>query len=89
MYAELSPDEREEWVQHAEKDKKRYLAELAHYRPPPGYDAKGDAKEVYHAVVSAYSTMSRGSQRDPKAPKRCLSAYLVSLQLFIVTSIGV
>lgn len=78
MYAELTPDEKEVWVQNAERDKQRYLAQLARYRPPPGFDAKGDAKEGYHAVISAYSKTNRASQRDPKAPKRYLSAYLVS-----------
>ena len=76
MYAELNPDEKQVWVQHAENDKQRYLAQLAHYQPAPGYDRKGDA---IAGVLSVYESRGRsGAQRDPKAPKRCLSAYLVS-----------
>jgi hypothetical protein len=75
MYAELSPEEKEAWVARAEADKARYLQELANYVPPTGYDAKGDA-------VVTFSGRSGGGrrgkpERDPSAPKRNMSAYLL------------
>ena len=80
MYAELNPDEKLVWVQHAEEDKKRYLHELANYNPPPGYDTKGDA--IVSFLTQPTIRPSKGFPRDPKAPKRNLSAYLVSMQSF-------
>ena len=78
MYAQISPEEKEVWLQHAEADKQRYLRELDRYEPPPGYDRKGDLV----AGLLAQSTRSSGGvQRDPKAPKKNLSAYLVSLHI--------
>mmetsp|Transcript_6050 Transcript_6050/g.9250 ORF Transcript_6050/g.9250 Transcript_6050/m.9250 type:complete len:341 (+) Transcript_6050:441-1463(+) len=74
MYAELTPDEKEAWVTRAEADKARYLQELANYAPPPGYDAKGDAVMAF----AGKSTGRRGkAERDPNAPKRNMSAYLL------------
>jgi hypothetical protein len=73
MYSELSPEEKEAWVARAEADKSRYLQELANYVPPPGYDAKGDAVMTYQRAGGR-----RGKQeRDPSAPKRSMSAYLL------------
>mmetsp|Transcript_13538 Transcript_13538/g.23036 ORF Transcript_13538/g.23036 Transcript_13538/m.23036 type:complete len:337 (-) Transcript_13538:198-1208(-) len=75
MYAELSPEEKEAWVARAEADKARYLQELANYVPPPGYDAKGDAVMTY---TGRSSGGRRGKpERDPNAPKRNMSAYLL------------
>lgn len=74
MYAELPQSEKEAWISRAEADKARYLHELASYMPPPGYDAKGDA------VVSQIAPdppPRRKPERDPNAPKRNLSAYLL------------
>jgi hypothetical protein len=83
MYAELSPEEKEEWVVKAEDDKQRYLQELARYHPPPGFDDKGDpipgtfphySPDKWH-VYQKLNT--KGVQKDPNAPKRCKSAYLL------------
>lgn len=72
MYSELPPAEKETWVQRAEADKARYLHELANYVAPPGYDPKGDA-----IVSSLQKTGRKGKQKDPNAPKRNMSAYLL------------
>eukprot|EP00549_Striatella_unipunctata_P004838 CAMPEP_0118674126 /NCGR_PEP_ID=MMETSP0800-20121206/712_1 /TAXON_ID=210618 ORGANISM="Striatella unipunctata, Strain CCMP2910" /NCGR_SAMPLE_ID=MMETSP0800 /ASSEMBLY_ACC=CAM_ASM_000638 /LENGTH=264 /DNA_ID=CAMNT_0006569281 /DNA_START=197 /DNA_END=991 /DNA_ORIENTATION=+ len=72
MYADMLPEEKEAWVARAEADKHRYLQELATYIPPPGYDAKGDA------VMSQVGRNGKvKTERDPNAPKRCVSAYLL------------
>ena len=81
MYAEMPPQEKEAWNQRAEADKARYLHELANYVPPPGYDVKGDAIAT-HATHTAPKRSRGGSQtvktmRDPNAPKRNMSAYLL------------
>lgn len=75
MYAELTVDEKQAWVGRAEADKARYLQALANYVPPPGYDAKGDAVMTF----AGGSSGGRGGkvQRDPNAPKRNMSAYLL------------
>lgn len=79
MYAEMPPHEKEAWNARAESDKARYLHELASYVPPPGYDAKGDAIQTAAAV--AYGAASSGkrskTEKDPNAPKRNVSAYLL------------
>jgi len=75
MYAELSPEEKEAWVARAEADKARYLQALASYVPPPGYDAKGDAVMTYAGRPSG--TRRGKSERDPNAPKRNMSTYLL------------
>lgn len=73
MYAQLLPTEKEAWVARAEADKARYLHELSSYVPPDGFDSKGDA------VLAPLSIKGRkGKQeRDPNAPKRNMSAYLL------------
>eukprot|EP00550_Attheya_septentrionalis_P012115 CAMPEP_0198303606 /NCGR_PEP_ID=MMETSP1449-20131203/56973_1 /TAXON_ID=420275 /ORGANISM="Attheya septentrionalis, Strain CCMP2084" /LENGTH=341 /DNA_ID=CAMNT_0044006101 /DNA_START=449 /DNA_END=1474 /DNA_ORIENTATION=- len=75
MYAEMPPAEKEAWVARAEADKARYLHELASYVPPPGYDAKGDA------IIAPLGAKGRGKsgkpEKDPNAPKRNMSAYLL------------
>lgn len=74
MYAEMPPQEKEAWNQRAEQDKSRYLHELSQYVPPPGYDVKGDA------IAGASHTMrgmKAGKTRDPNAPKKNMSAYLM------------
>ena len=74
MYAEMSVAEKEAWVARAEADKARYLHELSNYVPPPGYDAKGDAIMGTQIAISK----KRGkTERDPNAPKRNMSAYLL------------
>lgn len=72
MYAELTPHEKEAWNARAEADKDRYLAELASYIPPPGFDAKGDA--VMTNIGGKEKRVK--PERDPRAPKRNVSAYL-------------
>lgn len=74
MYAEMPVAEKEAWQARAEADKARYLHELSSYIPPPGYDAKGDA-------ILSIQGKSPGKRpkvnRDPTAPKRNMSAYLI------------
>lgn len=74
MYAELSPQEKQAWVARAEADKARYLNELANYVPPPGYDAKGDA--ILPRPGQGLGKKGK-TERDPHAPKRNMSAYLL------------
>mmetsp|Transcript_36257 Transcript_36257/g.65285 ORF Transcript_36257/g.65285 Transcript_36257/m.65285 type:complete len:384 (+) Transcript_36257:431-1582(+) len=81
MYAEMPPAEKEAWNQRAEADKARYLHELANYVPPPGYDVKGDAIAT-HATHTVPKRRGGGgntnkTSRDPNAPKRNMSAYLL------------
>lgn len=81
MYAEMPPAEKEAWNQRAEADKARYLHELSTYVPPPGYDVKGDAiaTHVTHTLPPK-PRLNRGTiktPRDPNAPKRNMSAYLL------------
>lgn len=72
LYASLSSDVKEVWSKRAEEDKRRYLEELAHYVPPPGFDARGDPIQAPLPKLP-----SRKTNRDPNAPKRNLSAYLL------------
>lgn len=74
MYAEMPPDEKEAWNQRAEQDKARYLHALSQYVPPPGYDVKGDA---IAGAAPARATKSGKVTRDPNAPKKNMSAYLM------------
>jgi len=73
MYAEMPPNEKEAWQARAEADKNRFLHEMATYVPPPGYDARGEARIVNNTYVNKKGKMSR----DPNAPKRNLSPYLL------------
>lgn len=76
MYAEMPPAEKEAWMDRAEADKARYLAELQQYQPPPGYDSKGDALNA--SVETFTKRTSRGkTEKDVNAPKRNMSAYLL------------
>lgn len=82
MYAEMPADEKEVWNQRAEADKARFLHELSNYVPPPGYDVKGDATTplVTHTSTKRRSggiTSAIKTTRDPNAPKRNMSAYLL------------
>jgi len=65
----VQPEEKAQWQAEAEADKARYLQELAVYVPGPGYDAKGDAILQY--------TQTKSKERDPNAPKRAKTAYLL------------
>mmetsp|Transcript_7849 Transcript_7849/g.14479 ORF Transcript_7849/g.14479 Transcript_7849/m.14479 type:complete len:386 (+) Transcript_7849:586-1743(+) len=75
MYAEMPVQEKEAWAQRAEQDKARYLHELSQYVPPPGYDVKGDAIAGSHPHMRAVK--SGKQSRDPNAPKKNMSAYLM------------
>jgi len=74
MYSDLSPSEKEAWVARAESDKARYLQQLASYIAPPGFDQKGDAID---SPMYARPGRKGKPKRDPNAPKRNLSAYLL------------
>lgn len=73
MYAAMEPGEKEVWNKRAEADKVRYLSELSIYVPPPGFDAKGDG---VMAVIPGRKKNGK-QERDARAPKRNMSAYLL------------
>lgn len=75
MYAELASEEKALWTARAEEDKARFLQELAGYVPPPGYDAKGDSLVPSPPVAGAKRRTKK--ERDPNAPKRAKTAYLL------------
>jgi len=75
MYAEMPPDEKEAWNARAEQDKVRYLRELESYVPAPGYDVKGDM--IAGARVILRTSKGGKKSRDPNAPKKNMSAYLM------------
>jgi len=84
MYAEMTLSEKEAWNARAESDKQRYLHELTSYVPPPGYDAKGDLIQATpsvaygaHGIINVQSGKRSKIQKDPNAPKRNVSAYLL------------
>ncbi len=72
MYSQLTVEEKAAWQARAEQDKERYLHEMSTYVPSAGYDQNGNAIAQYPHV-----TGSKKKQRDPMAPKRNLSAYLL------------
>jgi len=72
MYAEMTPEEKEEWNQRAEADKNRFLLEMSSYVPAPGFDSQGDA--IIAPLRGGYRSRT---SRDSNAPKRNLSAYLL------------
>ena len=71
MYAQLTAEDKHSWQARAEADKARYLNELSNYTPPPGYDASGTF------ILRTQFNQSKKKERDPNAPKRNLSAYLL------------
>lgn len=78
MYAEMPPAEKESWAARAEADKERYLHELSSYVPSAGYDAKGDSLITDNEYGAAKPAKRYGKvERDPNAPKRNISAYLL------------
>ena len=92
MYSAMTPEVKAEWQDKAEKDKTRYLSQISKYVPPPGYDARGDAVlpppppqfhmpavMMGHAFEGPYhlKPAKKVKCRDPHAPKRNLSAYLL------------
>jgi Chromatin-associated proteins containing the HMG domain len=86
MYGQLTPEEKAAWQARADQDKQRFLAEMANYVPSPGYDNQGNPIVHYPPVSAAGGVGGPGGvggrivqkkQRDPMAPKRNLSAYLL------------
>lgn len=71
MYSEMPAADKESWQERADADKERYLNELSHYVPPPGFDARGDA------IVPVRKGGGKRNNRDQNAPKRNMSAYLL------------
>uniref|UniRef100_A0A6S8SKV7 HMG box domain-containing protein n=1 Tax=Chaetoceros debilis TaxID=122233 RepID=A0A6S8SKV7_9STRA len=74
MYAALTPEDKGVWQGRASQDKSRYLMEMATYIPSPAYDAKGDR---IGGNSIPYEGPQKSSARDPNAPKRNLSTYLL------------
>lgn len=71
MYAQLTPEEKQEWQARAETDKARYEHDLGAYAPPAGYDQKGEQ------IVVVPKSKGKRLQRDSNAPKKNVSAYLL------------
>ena len=74
-YAEMDDVEKDDWNQREEADKARYLHELSEYIPPPGFDKNGDA--IKPAKPKKPKKTKGGKIRDPNAPKKCVSAYIM------------
>jgi len=72
MYSRLTTEEKTVWQERAEADKQRYISELTEYVPNPGYDGQGNL--IAHFP---HASGNKKKQRDPMAPKRNLSAYLL------------
>jgi hypothetical protein len=82
MFAEMPYCEKVMWHKRAKRDKKRYLKELAAYNPPAGYDHKGDLTEDGAARLGIEIDMKDNKvkskrRKDPNAPKKNLSSYLL------------
>ncbi|KAG9508415.1 High mobility group protein DSP1 [Fragariocoptes setiger] len=60
QWKKMSESEKKKYTQMADKDKKRYDSEMAHYVPPKD-DGKGKR--------------GKKKKKDPNAPKRALSAF--------------
>jgi high mobility group protein B2 len=71
MYKNLTPAERALWDSRASQDKSRYEAEIAHYIPPPGHDARGVLIDDQRP-----RKRSKRAPKDPAAPKRASGAYV-------------
>lgn len=71
------------WMSKAEDDRNRFMHEMEQYRPSSGYDMNGNLIEAVSPVKSksdenSKSTPSRkGNRKDPRYPKRALSAYML------------
>jgi len=74
-YSELTQEEKLYWQNKAQEDKDRYVRELSMYQPPMGFDAKGD--NIEGPDKKSGKKRAAKAQRDKKAPKRNLSAYLL------------
>ena len=73
-WEEMPQDEKMVWNSKAEDNKKVHKDQVRAYRPPPGYDSKGDLF-VSESEKEKKSVGSR--RRDPFAPKRKRHAYLI------------
>ena len=63
-FKNLSPEERKEWDQRADRDKQRYKTEMASYQPPGKDDSDEDEQP------------KKKAKKDPNAPKRNKSSYM-------------
>lgn len=83
-YAALSPKEKDVWLKKAAAEKARFDLEIKNYQPPAGYNEKGDAIRNHprHAPPTPSCGRKPGKRkpqvpRDPNAPKRNSSAFLL------------
>uniref|UniRef100_A0A7S4JYU2 HMG box domain-containing protein n=1 Tax=Odontella aurita TaxID=265563 RepID=A0A7S4JYU2_9STRA len=72
MYNHLTKEEMKIWEARAADDKARFDHEIAHYDPPPGYDAVGKSIEEAHRPRKK----SKKAPKDPNAPKRVSGAFV-------------
>lgn len=73
-YSKMPSAVKESYIARVDEDKTRYLRELASYKPPPGYDFKGDA-----IIFNNSSSHPRPykDERVRNVPKRNISAYIL------------
>lgn len=76
MYHSLTEEEKARWEEAAVQDKARYDAELAAYKPPPGFDRIGILVEPDIAGVGVKRKHGNRKSKDPNAPKRSRGAYV-------------
>ena len=91
MFEEMPFMEKHMWNARAEDDRQRYVHDLKHYTPSPGYDSKGnrladslDSKgpsspTSNSSICTSTSPSSRKgmARKDARFPKRFLSAFLM------------
>jgi hypothetical protein len=74
------------WVSRAEDDRMRYVYQLETYIPSPGYDVQGNLIVTPRAsfsfdsedpCTSPASSPRKANRKDPRYPKRALSAYML------------
>lgn len=84
QYGKLTKEGKDLWKQKAENDRQRFLKEMEVYVPAEGYDSRGDIIKspeelAVEAKIVPYpkKTSRTKSQRDPRAPKRNASAFII------------
>jgi hypothetical protein len=82
MFEAMPFMEKQMWNARAEEDKQRYAYEIDHYSPSPSYDSKGDhldnsLSEIKATPSPVVSSQKRLPKKDPRFPKRYLSAFLM------------
>ncbi len=85
MYAEMPPQEKEQWNANAEADRVRYLAELAEYVPPPGYDTKGDAIEFAQVLQAKKGSAARDANAPKKSEQETKLLFVRVLLIWLLT----